>query len=75
MIWSRLRIVFQIILPLSVPGLISALIFCFTLSWNEYLYALVFMSSPAHKTVPGSKTETSDMCCAAASIAAFGRAS
>ena len=55
---SRLRIVFEIILPLSIPGLISAIIFCFTLSWNEYLYALVFMSSPGHKTVPvGLATE------------------
>ena len=49
---SRLRILFQLILPLSVPGLVSAFIFSFTLSWNEYLYALVFMSSPEHKTVP-----------------------
>jgi len=55
---SRIRVMLQIILPLSVPGLISAFIFCFTLSWNEYLYALVFMSSPAHKTVPvGLATE------------------
>jgi len=55
---SRVRIILEIILPLSAPGLISAFIFCFTLSWNEYLYALVFMSSPAHKTVPvGLATE------------------
>jgi multiple sugar transport system permease protein len=55
---SRLRIMTTIILPLSVPGLISAVIFCFTLSWNEYLYALVFMSSPELKTVPvGLATE------------------
>jgi multiple sugar transport system permease protein len=55
---SRVRILFQVILPLSVPGLISAFIFCFTLSWNEYLYALVFMSSPLNKTVPvGLATE------------------
>jgi len=55
---SRLRILFQIILPLSAPGLISAFIFSFTLSWNEYLYALVFMSAPGNKTVPvGLATE------------------
>jgi len=55
---SRLRILAKIILPLSAPGLISAVIFCFTLSWNEYLYALVFMSAPEHKTVPvGLATE------------------
>ncbi len=55
---SRLRILWEVILPLSKPGLVSAFIFCFTLSWNEYLYALVFMSSPEHKTVPvGLATE------------------
>jgi multiple sugar transport system permease protein len=55
---SRLGIMVKIVLPLSVPGLISAFIFAFTLSWNEYLYALVFMSSPDHKTVPvGLATE------------------
>jgi multiple sugar transport system permease protein len=55
---SRLGILVRIVLPLSVPGIISAVIFAFTLSWNEYLYALVFMSSPEHKTVPvGLATE------------------
>jgi multiple sugar transport system permease protein len=55
---TRPRILFQVILPLSILGLISAFIFCFTLSWNEYLYALVFMSSPENKTVPvGLATE------------------
>jgi multiple sugar transport system permease protein len=34
------------------PGLISAFIFCFTLCWNEFIYALTFISSTEHKTVP-----------------------
>jgi multiple sugar transport system permease protein len=49
---SRLQILTRITLPLSVPGLISAGIFAFTLSWNEFIYALVFLSSPEQKTVP-----------------------
>ena len=36
----------------SVPGLISAGIFAFTLSWNEFIYALTFISSSEVKTVP-----------------------
>ena len=48
---SYLKIMRRVILPLSVPGLISATIFSFTLSWNEYLYALVYMFSTANKTV------------------------
>lgn len=49
---SRLQILVQILLPLSVPGLISAGIFAFTLSWNEFIYALTFISSSENKTVP-----------------------
>jgi multiple sugar transport system permease protein len=40
------------VLPLAMPGILSAGIFCFTLGWNEFLYALVFMSSGDMKTVP-----------------------
>jgi len=49
---SRLQILVRMILPLSVPGLLSAGIFCFTLCWNEFLYALIFMSSGPMKTIP-----------------------
>src|SRR5512135_1408478 len=49
---TRLQILVKIILPLSVPGLISAGIFAFTLSWNEFIYALTFISSSENKTVP-----------------------
>ena len=48
---GNFAIIWRIIFPIAVPGLISAAIFSFTLSWNEYLYALVYMSSSAHKTV------------------------
>jgi len=49
---SRWQILTRIILPLAVPGLISAGIFAFTLSWNEFIYALTFISSSEVKTVP-----------------------
>jgi multiple sugar transport system permease protein len=49
---SRLQILWRMVLPLSVPGLLSAGIFCFTLCWNEFLYALIFMSSGSMKTIP-----------------------
>ena len=49
---SRWQILVKIILPLAVPGLISAGIFAFTLSWNEFIYALTFVSSSENKTVP-----------------------
>ena len=49
---SRWKAMVYIILPVAVPGILSAGIFAFTLSWNEFIYALVFLSSPDQKTVP-----------------------
>src|SRR5881628_1197009 len=49
---TRWQILVKIVLPLAVPGLISAGIFAFTLSWNEFIYALTFVSSSEIKTVP-----------------------
>lgn len=48
---SNLLIMLRIIFPIAVPGIITSAIFAFTLSWNEYLYALVYMSSSFNKTV------------------------
>jgi len=53
--WQAMR---HVTFPLALPGILSCLIFAFTLSWNEYLYALVFLSSTDQKTVPvGLATE------------------
>ena len=49
---SRWQAMLYIIIPVAVPGILSAMIFAFTLSWNEFIYALVFLSSPENKTVP-----------------------
>ena len=49
---SRWQAMLYIILPVAIPGILSAGIFAFTLSWNEFIYALVFMSSSEQKTVP-----------------------
>ncbi|MBI4608410.1 MAG: carbohydrate ABC transporter permease [Candidatus Rokubacteria bacterium] len=42
----------RIVLPLATPGILSAAIFAFTFSWNEFIYALTFVQAPAYKTVP-----------------------
>ena len=49
---SRWQVLVRIVLPLSLPGLISAGIFGFTLCWNEFVYAMTFVSSSEVKTVP-----------------------
>jgi multiple sugar transport system permease protein len=49
---SRLRALVEIVLPLAMPGILSADIFAFTLSWNEFIYALVFITTTPMKTLP-----------------------
>jgi len=48
---GRMWVFWKVIVPLSLPGILSAGIFAFTLSWNEYLYALTFISSSMKKTI------------------------
>jgi multiple sugar transport system permease protein len=49
---TRVKAMIYIVFPIALPGILSAGIFAFTLSWNEFIYALVFLSSPEQKTVP-----------------------
>jgi multiple sugar transport system permease protein len=49
---TRGRALRRIVLPLATPGILSAAIFAFTFSWNEFIYALTFVQSPGYKTIP-----------------------
>lgn len=49
---GRLRALFSIVIPIALPGIISTAVFIFTFVWNEYLFALVFMSSFSKMTFP-----------------------
>jgi multiple sugar transport system permease protein len=49
---SRAQTLVRIVLPLATPGILSAGIFAFTFSWNEFIYALTFVQAPAYKTIP-----------------------
>jgi len=49
---SRMGALFRVILPVAMPGIVSATIYCFLLSWNELLYAFTFITSEAKKTLP-----------------------
>ena len=49
---SRLETLFRIVMPISVPGLVSTAMFVFLLAWDEFFYALIFTSTLAAKTVP-----------------------
>jgi multiple sugar transport system permease protein len=47
---SRMQTLARIVLPMAVPGIVCAALFAFTLCWNEYIYALTFVSQTANKT-------------------------
>jgi trehalose/maltose transport system permease protein len=49
---SPLRTVWTVILPMALPGVFTAGIFCFTACWTEFLMALTFNSSNSFRTIP-----------------------
>jgi multiple sugar transport system permease protein len=48
---SRVRTLVQIVLPMALPGVACAILFSFTLCWNEFLYSLVFIQDELQKTL------------------------
>jgi multiple sugar transport system permease protein len=54
---TRWQAMIRIVIPLALPGILSAGMFAFTLSWNEYLYSLIFMNDPVTKTIPVGVTQ------------------
>jgi multiple sugar transport system permease protein len=48
---SRIGAMIRIVLPMAIPGVIFSAMFSFTLSWNEFVYALTFISNTTHKTM------------------------
>ncbi|HRY24163.1 MAG: ABC transporter permease subunit [Geminicoccaceae bacterium] len=49
---TRLEAIIKIILPVAKPGLVAAGIFCFLVSWNEFIFALILTSTPQSQTIP-----------------------
>jgi multiple sugar transport system permease protein len=49
---TRTTALVRVLLPLAAPGIVASAIFAFTLSWNEFLYALVFIQDETRLTVP-----------------------
>jgi len=54
---SRLGVLFRIVLPASAPGVVATITYSFLLSWNEYLFALTFISSNSKKLATVAMTE------------------
>ena len=49
--WSRVGVFFRVALPLAVPGITTCIVFAFALSLSDYIYAAVFVSTTASRTV------------------------
>ncbi len=49
---TPLQVFWKVLLPLIAPGLVTTGLLAFISAWNEYLYALSFIQSPNHYTVP-----------------------
>lgn len=49
---NHLQAIIRVLLPITTPGMMATLVFVFLLSWNEYLFATTFISSPDKVLVP-----------------------
>ncbi|PYO34601.1 MAG: sugar ABC transporter permease [Candidatus Rokuibacteriota bacterium] len=47
---SRMQTLLRVVLPMAIPGIVCVTLFGFTLTWNEFTYALTFVSQTANKT-------------------------
>ena len=44
---TRFQVILNVTLPMALPGVITAGIFCFILAWNEFLFALIITTNKA----------------------------
>jgi multiple sugar transport system permease protein len=51
---TRIKALLRIVLPVAIPGIITAALFSFTLAWGEYLYSVTFVTDSYEKTVPSA---------------------
>jgi multiple sugar transport system permease protein len=51
---TRIKALRRIVLPVAIPGIITAALFSFTLAWGEYLYSITFVTDSYEKTIPSA---------------------
>ena len=44
---NRIQVIKNVVLPMALPGVITAAIFCFILAWNEFLFAVIITTNKA----------------------------
>lgn len=50
--YSRPQVIYKITIPMSIPAIVAVYLYSFMLSWNEYLYAVIFLRSQENYTLP-----------------------
>jgi len=49
---TRLKAIVKVVLPVARPGIVATAIFCFLVSWNEFIFALILTGTPKSQTIP-----------------------
>ena len=49
---TRFQAIRKIVMPVARPGIVAAGIFCFLVSWNEFIFALILTGTPQAQTIP-----------------------
>ena len=49
---SRLQAIYRIIMPLTLPGVLTVVLFAFVLSWSDFVFSLILITSDELKTLP-----------------------
>ncbi len=49
---TRMQAIWRVVLPIARPGIVATAIFCFLVSWNEFVIALILTSTQASQTIP-----------------------
>jgi multiple sugar transport system substrate-binding protein len=49
---TRFRAILKVVLPVARPGIVATAIFCFLVSWNEFIFALILTGTPKAQTIP-----------------------
>jgi multiple sugar transport system permease protein len=49
---SRLQVILKIVIPLSIPAIMSVFAYVFMIAWNDFLFSSIFLSTPENMTLP-----------------------
>ncbi|KRQ87616.1 Inner membrane ABC transporter permease protein YcjP [Caloramator mitchellensis] len=48
---SRFQVIYKIVIPLSIPAIVSVFAYVFMIAWNDFLFSSIFLSTPDNMTL------------------------